>query len=75
MLKPYTGAANSVQPKQPEAYFHRLPSKRILTLNMDVPEAWLVEATQVCMCPCARGAPADLCVFSVWITCLELSET
>jgi UDP-glucose:glycoprotein glucosyltransferase len=30
-------------PGAPAAVFSGLPSKRILTLNMDVPEAWLVE--------------------------------
>jgi hypothetical protein len=25
---------------------HRLPPKRVLTLNLEVPEAWLVEATK-----------------------------
>lgn len=30
-------------PSAPTAYFPRLPQKRVLTLQMDVPEAWLVE--------------------------------
>ena len=30
-------------PGRPAAAFSGLPSGRILTLNMDVPEAWLVE--------------------------------
>lgn len=34
-------------PGTPTALFSRLPRKRVLTMNMDVPEAWLVEATQV----------------------------
>ena len=30
----------------PAARFSGLPSKKVLTLNMDVPEAWLVEPVQ-----------------------------
>eukprot|EP00798_Chlamydomonas_sp_ICE-L_P006278 gene6278-2909_t len=30
----------------PKAHFTRLPSKRVLTMNMDVPEPWLVEVVQ-----------------------------
>mmetsp|Transcript_15299 Transcript_15299/g.41363 ORF Transcript_15299/g.41363 Transcript_15299/m.41363 type:complete len:1550 (+) Transcript_15299:445-5094(+) len=37
---------SAVAPGPPIAFFQRLPTKRVLTLNMDVPEAWLVEATQ-----------------------------
>lgn len=29
-------------PSPPAAHFTRLPQKRVLTLNMDVPEPWLV---------------------------------
>ena len=32
-------------PGQPTAHLTRMPRKRVLTLNMDVPEPWLVEAT------------------------------
>ncbi|KAF5843740.1 hypothetical protein DUNSADRAFT_8256 [Dunaliella salina] len=38
--------ASAVAPGPPIAYFQRLPTKKVLTMNMDVPEAWLVEATQ-----------------------------
>lgn len=37
----------SAAPAPPAALFSRLPTKRVLTLNIDVPEAWLVEVTQV----------------------------
>ena len=30
-------------PQAPKAWFPRLPSRRVLTLNIAVPEAWLVE--------------------------------
>lgn len=30
----------------PAANFSGLPARKVLTLNMDVPEAWLVEPTQ-----------------------------
>jgi hypothetical protein len=40
-------AAFQTAPKPPAATLPRLPRKRVLTLNMDVPEAWLVEAVQV----------------------------
>ncbi|KAJ9506734.1 hypothetical protein QJQ45_009422, partial [Haematococcus lacustris] len=40
------GAAFDQQPGPPQALFQRLPHKRVLTLNMDVPEPWLVEAVQ-----------------------------
>ncbi|GIL48985.1 hypothetical protein Vafri_5482 [Volvox africanus] len=30
-------------PGPPTAYFSRLPGRRVLTLNLDAPEAWLVE--------------------------------
>jgi len=33
-------------PKRPDVTLSRLPTKRVLTVNMDVPEAWLVELTQ-----------------------------
>jgi len=39
--------SSTTMPGAPMALFERLPTKRVLTLNMDVPEAWLVEATQV----------------------------
>ncbi|GBF95627.1 UDP-glucose:glyco glucosyltransferase [Raphidocelis subcapitata] len=33
-------------PGAPSAYLPRLPPKRVLTLNLEVPEAWMVEATK-----------------------------
>ena len=33
-------------PGAPSAYFPRLPPRRVLTVNLEVPEAWLVEATR-----------------------------
>ncbi len=33
-------------PGAPSVYFPRLPPKRVLTLNLEVPESWLVEATK-----------------------------
>lgn len=33
-------------PGSPSAYFPRLPRKRVMTINMEVPEAWLVEPVQ-----------------------------
>ncbi|KAI8470132.1 MAG: hypothetical protein J3K34DRAFT_469371 [Monoraphidium minutum] len=33
-------------PGAPSVYFSRLPPKRVMTLNLEVPEAWLVEATK-----------------------------
>lgn len=30
-------------PSSPVAYLPHLPTKRVLTVNMDVPEAWLLE--------------------------------
>ncbi|GFR53073.1 hypothetical protein Agub_g15772, partial [Astrephomene gubernaculifera] len=35
-------ASSSSPPGPPSASFSRLPSRRVLTLNLDVPEAWLV---------------------------------
>lgn len=43
----HADASFSVQPGPPTATFHRLPRKRVLTLNVDVPESWLVEAVEV----------------------------
>ena len=37
------GGGQMALPGRPAAAFSGLPSGRILTLNMDVPEAWLVE--------------------------------
>lgn len=34
------------EPALPAAAFSDLPARKILTLNMDVPEPWLVEPTQ-----------------------------
>lgn len=34
------------EPTLPAAAFADLPARKILTLNMDVPEPWLVEPTQ-----------------------------
>lgn len=31
---------------EPVAHFNSLPPTKVLTLHMDVPEAWLVEATE-----------------------------
>ncbi|EFJ45735.1 hypothetical protein VOLCADRAFT_105823 [Volvox carteri f. nagariensis] len=36
-------APGSGPPGPPTAYFSRLPARRVLTLNLDAPEAWLVE--------------------------------
>ena len=33
-------------PLLPEASFASLPGRKVLTLNMDVPESWLVEAVE-----------------------------
>ena len=33
-------------PLPPEASFASLPGRKVLTLNMDVPESWLVEAVE-----------------------------
>jgi hypothetical protein len=33
-------------PLPPEASFTSLPGRQVLTLNMDVPESWLVEAVE-----------------------------
>jgi len=40
-------AGSTPAPSPPLAHFARLPTKRVLTLNMDVPERWLVEAIEV----------------------------
>ena len=40
-------ASSSSPPGAPLAMLSRLPQKRVLTINMDVPEPWLVEPTQV----------------------------
>lgn len=37
------GTLSAAQPGDPRAYFARLPSRRVLTLNLDVPETWLLE--------------------------------
>ena len=36
------------EPGLPAASFSDLPARKVLTLNMDVPEPWLVEPVQVC---------------------------
>ena len=36
-------------PGPPSAYFPRLPQKRVLTLQLDVPNSWLVEPVQASM--------------------------
>lgn len=33
-------------PGAPSVYLARLPPKRVLTVNLEVPEAWLVQATK-----------------------------
>jgi len=47
-LPEFTEAGNTTAaaPSTPTATFNRLPAKRVLTLNLDVPEAWLVEPAQ-----------------------------
>ena len=40
-------ASSPSTPGAPLAMLSRLPQKRVLTVNMDVPEPWLVEPTQV----------------------------
>lgn len=46
----FVSGVGDAPPGPPAAYFSRLPRKRVLTLNVDVPEAWLVEAVQVLYC-------------------------
>ena len=44
MLPVSTAASCAGQlPSSPVAYLPHLPTKRVLTVNMDVPEAWLLE--------------------------------
>ncbi|KAG2487497.1 hypothetical protein HYH03_013916 [Edaphochlamys debaryana] len=42
-LSPASPGAPPSPPGAPAAYFPRLPPRRVLTLNLDVPEPWLVE--------------------------------
>ncbi len=45
------GAGEATEaPLPPEAAFVSLPGQQVLTLNMDVPEAWLVEAVEAEVC-------------------------
>ena len=46
-FEPGVPPASSSLPGSPLALLSRLPQKRVLTINMDVPEPWLVEPTQV----------------------------
>jgi len=66
MLPPRTGQPLR-EPAPPTAAFADLPARKVLTLNMDVPEPWLVEPVQARAClrararrpaACARGALA-----------------
>lgn len=43
------------EPELPAASFSDLPARKVLTLNMDVPEPWLVEPVQVCRLPAAHA--------------------
>jgi hypothetical protein len=44
---PRPHAGPGAPPGPPSATFLALPKKRVLTLNLDVPEPWLVEPVQV----------------------------
>lgn len=46
-------------PLPPEAAFMSLPGRQVLTLNMDVPEAWLVEAVEAEVCDRAYSAASN----------------
>ena len=39
-------AGDAGAPLPPVAHFASLPGRQVLTLNMDVPESWLVEAVE-----------------------------
>ena len=41
------GSTSTALPGPPVASLSRLPQKRVLTINMDVPEPWLIEPVQV----------------------------
>lgn len=43
-------------PQAPAALFEALPGRQVLTLNMDVPEAWLVEAVEAEVCPLSSSS-------------------
>lgn len=49
------------EPAPPKAAFADLPARKVLTLNMDVPEPWLVEPVQARACMRARAPFSNLC--------------
>ena len=60
-MLPYRTGQPLGEPAPPKAAFADLPARKVLTLNMDVPEPWLVEPVQARACMRARAPFSNLC--------------